>query len=67
MMIDKIRYAKDRWGISFAYIDSNTVSEKDPNPVDATAMAKVAAAFPDVLLIPEYSNLNVRQLFGTVP
>jgi hypothetical protein len=58
VMIDKIRYAKDRWGISFAYIDTNTNSEKDPNPIDAVAMEKVASAFPDVLLIPEYSNLR---------
>jgi hypothetical protein len=57
LLIDKIRYAKNRWGISLAYIDSNT-NLKDPNPMPAAALQKVADAFPDVLLIPEHSNLQ---------
>jgi hypothetical protein len=56
-LIDKIGYAKKRWGITLAYIDSNT-NLKDSNPTDAAIMQKVAAAFPDVLLIPEHSNLR---------
>jgi hypothetical protein len=40
-----------------AYIDSNT-NLKDSNPTDAAIIEKVARAFPDVLLIPEHSNLR---------
>ena len=57
ILIDKIRYAKERWGVTLAYIDSNT-TDKDPNPMDAALMQKVATALPDVLLIPEHSNFR---------
>ena len=56
LLIEKIRYAKDRWGISLAYVASNT-DAKDVNPMDAAILRTVADAFPDVLLIPERSNL----------
>lgn len=57
LLIEKIRYAKERWGISLVYIDSN-VNAHDPNPIDAQQLAEVAAAFPDVLLIPEHSSFQ---------
>jgi len=57
LLIDKITYAKNRWGITMAYIDSN-VRGNDGNPMDPAIIQKVAAAFPDVLLIPEHSNLR---------
>ncbi len=54
LLIDKITYAKNRWGATLFYIDSNG----DPNfPTPVEAMARVAAAHPDVLLIPEHQNL----------
>lgn len=54
-LIDKIAFAKDRWGATLFYIDSNG----DPNcPADAALLERVAAAHPDVLLIPESQNLR---------
>jgi hypothetical protein len=55
LLIEKIRYAKNRWGITLAYIDSN-VNASDPTPIAAGELKRVAEAFPDVLLIPEHSN-----------
>ena len=53
VLIDKIAYAKSRWGATLFYIDSNG----DPNlPLDAGVMERVAMAHPDVLLIPEHEN-----------
>ena len=57
VLIDKIAYANKRWGASMFYLDSN-VDPHDPNPIDAAIIQKVAAAFPNVLLIPQYSNLR---------
>jgi hypothetical protein len=57
LLIDKIAYAKKRWGVSLIYIDSN-VNTSDPNPLDASIIEKVAVTFPDCLLIPEHSNLR---------
>lgn len=57
LLIDKIAYAKNRWGITMAYVYSN-VNATDGNPMDPAVIQKVAAAFPDVLLIPEHSNLR---------
>jgi hypothetical protein len=57
LLIDKISYAKKRWGVSMIYIDSNT-NATDPNPLEVAIIRKVAAAFPDCLLIPEHSNLR---------
>lgn len=56
-LIDEIAYAKKRWGVSLIFIDSN-VNATDPNPLDAAIIQKIAAAFPDCLLIPEHSNLR---------
>jgi hypothetical protein len=57
LLIEKIAYARKRWGVSLIYIDSNT-NATDPNPLDVSIIQKVAAAFPDCLLIPEHSNLQ---------
>jgi hypothetical protein len=57
LLIEKIGYAKKRWGVSLIYIDSN-INSTDPNPLDVSIIQKVAAAFPDCLLIPEHSNLQ---------
>jgi hypothetical protein len=46
LMIDKVRYARDRWGVRMFYIDSN-------DPTRPQDIAALAAAFPDTLFIPE--------------
>ena len=53
-LIARIRYARDRWGCSLFYVDSNG-GPFDPS--DATVFGRVAREFPDVLLIPEHQNL----------
>ncbi len=54
VLIQKIAYAKKRWGATLFYIDSNG----DPSrPLDAFLIRRVAARFPDVLLIPEQKNI----------
>lgn len=57
LLIKKIAYAKKNWGTTLIYLDSN-VNEADPNPLEASVIQKVAAAFPDCLLIPEHANLR---------
>jgi hypothetical protein len=53
ILIAKIKYAKDRWGATLFYVDSNG----GPNdPMDPDVFRKVAAAFPDILLVPEHSS-----------
>ena len=54
VLIEKIAYAKKRWGATLFYIDSNG----DPSrPLSASVIRRVAARFPDVLLIPEQKNV----------
>jgi hypothetical protein len=53
VLIEKIGYARKRWGCTLFYVDSNG----DPNvPLPAEVFGKAAKAFPDVLLIPEHEN-----------
>jgi Bacterial Ig domain len=55
LLIEKISYAKNRWGCSLFYIDSNG----DPNlPIDANVMAGVQSAYSNDLLIPEQKNFD---------
>lgn len=54
-LIEKIDYAKRRWGASLFYIDSNG----DPSlPIDAKVLLGVNRAHQDVLLSPEHENLR---------
>ena len=53
-LIDRIQYAKTRWGATLFYVDSNGGPY---DPTDATIFAQVARAHPDVLLIPEHQNV----------
>jgi hypothetical protein len=55
LLMAKIEYAKRRWGATLFYVDSNGDAN---NPISATFFAKVAAAYPDVLLIPEHQTLG---------
>ena len=62
VMLDKIAYAKARWGATLFYVDSNG----DPNlPLDADIIERVTAAHPDVLIIPEHEN--TRYYASTAP
>jgi hypothetical protein len=54
LLIDKIAYAKKRWGASLFYIDSNGDAL---NPLSADIIKQVAHTFPDVLLVPEHKNM----------
>lgn len=58
-LIDKIAYAKKRWGATMFYVDSNG----DPNvPFPAQVFEQVLAAHPDVLLIPEHQSARYYRL-----
>jgi hypothetical protein len=53
LLISKITYAKNRWGATMFYVDSNG----DPAfPIDANIFKNVAAAIPGIILIPEHKN-----------
>ncbi|MGI4980040.1 MAG: hypothetical protein ACRYHB_06535, partial [Janthinobacterium lividum] len=54
IMLQKIRYAHDRWGATLFYIDSTV--HTDGGVLDAGIFQRLAAAFPDSLLIPEEST-----------
>ena len=51
----KIRFARQRWGATLFYIDSNG---GDGGPMSFLSLRNLAAEFPDVLLIPEHSTLG---------
>lgn len=65
-LIKKIAYARKRWGCTLFYVDSNVHFDvrregKDGNAyrlMDASIFQEVAAAFPDVLLIPEHQDTH---------
>ena len=57
ILIDKISYARKRWGATLFYVDSNG-GPFDPS--DAEIFRRVAARFPDVLLMPEHQNLKYQ-------
>jgi len=51
----KIRFARQRWGATLFYIDSDAAWG---GPMSFLIMRNLAAEFPDVLLIPEHSTLG---------
>jgi hypothetical protein len=55
LLINKINYAKSRWGASIFYMDSNG---GPGDPMDPSILQRVSAAIPGVLIIPEHSNLQ---------
>jgi hypothetical protein len=55
LMIAKIGYAYNRWGARVFYVDSNGAAD---DPTDVKFFQAVAAAFPDILVIPEHSNME---------
>lgn len=48
VMIDKIKYAKNRWGCTMFYVDSNDFR------YDAEVFERILAAVPGILLMPEH-------------
>ena len=54
IMLQKIKFAHDRWGATLFYIDSTV--EQNGAVLDAGIFQRLAAAFPDSLLIPEEST-----------
>ena len=57
ILIDKIAYARKRWGATLFYVDSNG-GPYDPS--DAEVFRRVALAQPGVLLMPEHQNLKYQ-------
>ena len=54
LLRQKVRYARDRWGASLFYIDSNVW--EGGTPIDMSIIRQLAREFPDCLLIPEMEN-----------
>jgi hypothetical protein len=55
LMIQKIQYAKQRWGATVFYVDSNGAPD---DPMDPAFFQEVVNAVPGILLIPEHSNMR---------
>lgn len=55
LLIDKVTYARNRWGATLFYMDSNVNSNTDPNPIDPSIIQRLQQAFPDSLFVPEHS------------
>lgn len=56
LLINKIQYAKQRWGATLFYVDSNV--DLNGGVDDASIFQRVTAAVPGVLLMPEHSDLQ---------
>lgn len=56
VLIDKITYAKNRWGASLFYVDSNAFSGQ--GPYLSEVFEKVLAVHPDVLIMPELESIR---------
>jgi hypothetical protein len=54
VLLEKIDYARKRWGTTLFYVDSNSGLWR---PDELWQLRRVAAARPDVLLIPEHHGL----------
>ncbi len=57
ILINKIAYAQKRWSATLIYVDSNG-GPYDPS--DAEIFRRVAARFPDALLMPEHQNFKYQ-------
>ena len=62
LLLDKITWAKRRWGATLFYLDSNG---EPARPLDAGILERLSAAEPDVLIVPEQKN--VRYFASTAP
>lgn len=66
----KIKYARDRWGATLFYVDTNFVwrprepdGEWDAGMIQAEVWRKLLKRFPDILIIPEF---GYPEYFGLV-
>lgn len=57
LLIKKVRWARDRWGISIVYIDSN-VTFAHLLPLEPAIIKRLSSEFPDILFIPEHATLE---------
>jgi len=55
LMLQKISYANTRWGATLFYVDSNGQPD---NPTPINFFHEVTSALPNVLLMPEQSNMS---------
>ena len=55
LMIQKMTYAYKTWGATLFYVDSNGAPD---DPMDPKFFQEVAAALPNVLVIPEHANME---------
>jgi hypothetical protein len=62
LLYDKITWAKNQWGATLFYLDSNG---EPARPLDPAILERVSAAIPDVLIIPEQKD--VRYFASTAP
>ncbi len=62
ILIEKIAYAKQRWGCTLFYVDSTATADGSINP---NVFKAIGEAYPDVLLIPE--NESMRYFAYTAP
>jgi len=62
-LLEKVRYARKRWGCTLFYIDSTY--DKNGAPLSADIMRELAEKNPDVLFIPE--NKDFRYYAYTAP
>ena len=53
LVIDKISYAKQRWGAKLFYTDSNGLPS---SPISALLMRRVFLEHPDILLMAEHQS-----------
>jgi hypothetical protein len=54
VLSSKVAYARERWGCTLFYVDSN--GEGPSLPYDAAVFRRVAREHPDVLLMPEHET-----------
>ena len=57
LLMNKVAYAINRWGATLFYVDSN-VNSTDPNPIPASIFQTLTKAFPNVLFLPEHSDMQ---------
>ena len=55
LLTQKIAWAKQHWGATLFYIDSNGEPSR---PLNADILQRIASAFPDILLVPEHKNVR---------
>lgn len=56
ILLDKVSYARTRWGASVFYVDSNVQEGYGTTPMPARIFEAIKDTYPDVLLIPEHEG-----------